>query len=144
MPKFRFLPEIAPAGIAFEAFGKTERQLLENSALALEETIVDTKTIRSRTKETVNLRDLDFSQLLLAMLEHLIFLKKAKQFVFKEIKLGVERENKSWILQGFAYGEKIDPARHKLRVDVKGLIKDLFEVSRKKSGAWRAQVILDI
>ena len=144
MSKFRFLPEIATADIAFEAFGKTERQLLANAAFALEEAMVDTKTVRRRIREILRIRDTDFPRLLFAFLEHLVFLKDAKQLLFREVKLGVERDGKSWILQGFAYGEKIDPQRHKLKIDVKAPTKHLFEVGKTKTGTLRAQVILDV
>ncbi|MBI2405943.1 archease [Candidatus Microgenomates bacterium] len=144
MPNFRFLPEIATADIAFEAFGRTQRQLLENAARALEEAMVDTKTLRNREKEVLNLREGSLSELLFSLLEHLVFLKNAKQLLFKDIKLGVTREGKSWVIQGFAYGERIDPKKHKLKVDVKAPTKRLYEVGKTKTGMLRAQVILDI
>lgn len=142
MPKFRFLPEVdSLKGIAFEAFGKNESQLLQNAAAALQETMVDTKSLRSRVKEPINLRATSIEDLLFALLEHLIFLKDAKDLVFREIKIGFEHQNKSFVLQGFAYGEKVDPSRHNLRLDVKGTVRDLFEVVKTKTG-FRAQVIL--
>lgn len=143
MAKFRFLPEIATADIAFEAFGKTERAVFENAALALEEAMVETKTVRRRVRETVEMRSTNLPDLLFNFLDHFIFLKDAKQLLFREVKLGVERQGKSFILQGFAYGEKIGPERHKLRADIKALSKDLFEISKTKSG-FRAQVILEV
>lgn len=142
MAKFRFLPEVdSIQGIAFEAFGKTERQLLQNSAIALEETIIDTKGVRNRVKVSLNLRATSINDLLFALLEHLIFLKDAKDLVFRDIKLGFEKQNKGFVLQGFAYGEKIDSARHKVRLDIKATARDLFEVVKTKTG-FRAQVIL--
>lgn len=144
MSNFRFLPEIATAGVAFEAFGRTERQLLENAVRALEDAMVDTKTVRNREKEAFNLREGSLPELLFSLLEHLVFLKNAKQLLFKQIKLGVTREGKSWVVQGFAYGERIDPKKHKLKVDVKAPTKHLYEVGKTKSGMLRAQVILDI
>lgn len=144
MPKFRFLPEIATSGVAFEAFGKTERELLQNTALALEEIMVDTKTVHRRVSQALNIRRTSLPDLLFYLLEHLIFLKDAKQLAFREIKVGVERQGKAWVLQGFAYGEKIDPSRHALRSDVKAPTKNLFEVGKTKTGSLRAQVILDI
>ncbi|MBI4057783.1 archease [Candidatus Microgenomates bacterium] len=144
MSKFRFLPEVATGGVAFEAFGKNERELLKNAALALEEAMVDIKTIKSRNKETITMRDADFGKLLFDFLEHLVFLKHAKQLLFRDIRVGVEKEGKSWVMQGFAYGERVDPDRHKLKVNVKGLAKELFDVGKTKSGHYRAQVVLGI
>ena len=143
MPKFRFLPEVA-TGIAYEARGTTERALAENAALALFETLVDTKTVRRRTKEALNMRATSVSDLLFTLLTHLIFLKGAKQLYFRDVKLGVERQGKaSWSLQGYAYGERYNPARHKLRSNIKGVSKDLFEV-RKLRNNLCIQVILEV
>lgn len=141
MPKFRFLEDIAARGVAFEAFGRTERQLLENSALALEEAMIDTKTLRRREKEVVQIRSVNLEDLLFRFLEHLIFLKDAKRLLFREAKLGIERQGKSFVLQGFLYGERLDMQRLKMRADIKSLEKSLFEVGKVKNG-FRAQVVL--
>lgn len=144
MPKFRFLTGVTD-GVSFEAFGKTERALFENAALALEEAMVDTKTVRRRAKEVIGLRATNLPDLLFRFLEHLIFLKKAKQLVFREIKLGFEKLGKtSFSLQGFAYGERIDRERHKLRAEIKSPTRHLFEVGKTKTGTLRAQVILEV
>lgn len=144
MVKFNFLPEIAPNGVAFEAFGKMERELLQNCATVLSEAMVDTKTIRRRESQPLNIRRTSFTDLLFYFLEHLIFLKNAKQFLIKNVKVGFEKQGKSFTLQGFAYGEKLDENRHKLRSDIRGVSKDLFDVEKGKSGGLRAQVILEI
>lgn len=142
MPKFKFLSEVG-GGLAFEAFGKSERELLQNSAMALEETMVDTKTVRSRESTALNIRDTSLNNLLFNLLEHLIFLKSAKQLLFRNIKLGFEKQKKSFVLQGFAYGERVDDSRHKLKVDVRGVSKDLFKVEKGEKGL-HAQVILEV
>ncbi len=142
MPKFRFLSDIGKSGVAFEAFGKTERELLQNSALALEEAMVDTRTIRRRESVAINIRDANLSNLLFNLLEHLIFLKHAKQLLFRDVKLGFEKQGKSYVLQGFAYGERIDEARHKLKVNIKASSQNLFKVEKVKNG-FRSQVILE-
>ena len=143
MPKFRFLSGIDKTGAAFEAFGKTERELLQNSALALEEAMVDVRTLRRRESAPLNIRETSLSSLLFKLLEHLIFLKSAKQLLFRDIKLGFEKQGKSYALQGFAYGERLDESKHKLRVNVKGISLDLFEV-KKAGNTFRAQVILEV
>lgn len=143
MPKFRFLSDVDKSGVAFEAFGKTERELLQNSAFALEEALVDTKTIRNRESVPINLRDASLENLLFSLLEQLIFLKNAKQLIFRDVKFGFEKQGKVRVLQGFAYGERIDSSRHKLKVDIKSTSKELFKVEKVKNG-FRSQVILEL
>lgn len=143
MSKFLFLPEVTTSGIAFEAYGRTERKLLQNAAFALEEAIVDTKTLRSRVTEPISIRATSLEDLILRFLEHLFFLKSAKGLVFRDVKLGIERHTKSFVLQGFAYGEVFDSVRHKLRSNVKSLNRDLFEINRSKS-MLSMQVVLEV
>ena len=150
MPKFRFLPEVASGSIAYEAFGKSERQLLENCGLALEEAMGDTRTIRRRLKEVINIRGTSFQAIAFSFLEKIVFLRQAKGMLFREFKLGFEQTGNSFLLQGFAYGENLDPVRHKTRSQIKTIDKSLFEVTevrqnRGKQGkptGFRSQVIL--
>ena len=109
---------------------------------ALEEAMVDTKTVRRRHSQAVNLRGVSLEDLLFGLLEHLLFLKDAKGLLFRQVKLGVSREDKSWVVQGFAYGEKRDDVRHTLKVDVRGISKKLFELKKEKN-VFRTQVFLE-
>lgn len=141
--KFKYLPDIATADLAFEAYGQSERQLLENAALALEEAMVDTKDVGKREKEEIKISEKSLAEGLFSLLEHLVFLKDAKGLLFSKFAFGVEKKGGKFQLSGFAYGEKIERARHKLRVDVKAPTKHLFEV-KKTPGGLRCQVVLDI
>lgn len=141
MSKFRFLPEITTEGVAFEAFGKTERQLFENASIALSETIADTKNIRRNISEQISLRSSDLSELLLIFLDRIIFLKEAKNFLLKQAKVGVEKQGKSWVIQGYLYGEKYNQEKHKLKINVKSVSRRFHELKKGDSGC-RAQVVL--
>lgn len=143
MTKFRFLPDIAIADIAFEAYGKNEEELLEHSALALEEAMVDTKTVEEKIKETIYLKADNLSELLFSLLEELIFLKDVSQLLFCKFNFRVKQQDNALVLKGEAFGEEIDLKKHRLRVDVKAPTKHLFKVEKTKSG-FRARVILDI
>lgn len=143
MLRFKFLPDIATADIAFSAYGRSQAELLENAALALQEAMVDTKEVKPKIKESLILRAGTLSELLFCLLEELIFLKDVKNLLFGQFKFEVKNQNGSLILNTAAWGEKIDPQKHKLKVDVKAVTKHLFKIERTKVG-YRAQVILDI
>lgn len=141
--KFRFLPDLATADIAFAAYGRDRAELLENAALALEEAMVDTKAVAAKIKELLALQADSLPEMLFCLLEELIFLKDVKNLVFGQFKFEVHKQKNSLQLQGEAWGEKIDPQKHKLKVDVKAVTKHLFKVDKTKTG-YKAQVILDI
>lgn len=143
MPKFRFLPDIAIADIAFEAYGKNQAELLTNCALALEEAMVDTKTVEPKVKESLSLKANTLSELLFSLLEELVFLKDVSQLLFCKFNFEVKHQGGTLTLKGGAFGEKIDFKKHKLKVDVKAPTKHMFKVEKTKSG-FKAQVILDI
>lgn len=143
MKKFRFLPDVATADLAFEAFGRDRDELFENAGLALEEAMVKTESVEPRESFSVDKEEENLEELLFSFLEELVFLKDSEQLLFNKLKCRVEQENGKWKLSATLSGEKIDPKKHKLGVDVKAVTKHLFEVGEDKEGYW-AQVILDI
>ncbi|MBI4058866.1 archease [Candidatus Microgenomates bacterium] len=142
MSKFNFLPGISATGVAFEIFGRNERVLLENAAQVLIGVIIDPKAVRNRAKELVNLRKISFEELFLGLLTHLIFLRKGRNFIAKEVKVGVTHEDSSWSAQGYVYGEKFDPLHHKLKMEIESFNINLLNLA-KVNKAWRAQVVFE-
>ena len=144
MTKFRFLPDIATADLAFEAFGRTYDELFENAGLALEEAMVKLDTIEAKEGHTINKEEDSIENLLLSFLEELVYLKDAETAVFNRIKCEVKKEVRGWRLEARVKGEKIDLRMHKLGVDVKAPTKHLFKIEKLPNKTYRAQVILDV
>ena len=143
--KFRFLPDIATADLAFEAFGKTPSELFENAALALEDSMVKLDNVEPSKIHHVTRKEDSLEDLLLSFLEELVFLKDAEQMVFSKISCEVKKVNSGqWTVYSEISGEKIDPKKHKLGVDVKAVTKHLFKVEKLSNKTFRAQVILDV
>ncbi len=142
MERFRFLEKIAIADIAFEAYGNTLEELFESSALALFEAMVKVDTVQAKEIEIVKLESDKIEDLLFDWLSELVYLKDAKAMLFASFHLKIEDKRK-YSLLAEANGEKIDPAKHHLKVDVKAVTYHMLEVKREE-GRWTAQVILDI
>ncbi len=130
------------ADVLFEAEGKTLGELFEAAGLATEETQIDLKGLKSKIKKEIKLKNESVEMLLFDFLQELIFLKDAKLLLFSKIKVSVS-EGKTNKLKATLEGEKIDPKKHELKVDVKAVTLHRFEVKKTKSG-WFARVILDI
>ncbi len=142
---FRFLPDIATADLAFEAFGKTPSELFENAGRALEEAMVSPETVEPTKKYTINKEEESLEELFFVFLEELVFLKDADQMVFSKIECKVvQMENGKWKMETQVYGEAIDLGKHKLGDDVKAITKHLFEVKQLPNKTFRCQVILDV
>jgi SHS2 domain-containing protein len=141
--KFNFLEKLVTADIAFEAFGKNLNQLFENSALALNETMVDTKTVSAKVKKIFKLQNAELNNLLVDFLNEIIYYKDADSMIFSKFKVKVEQKDKLWKLTAEIFGDKIDWKKHKLLADAKAATWHMFEL-QKKGKVWRAQVVIDI
>lgn len=139
---YRFLEDTAIAEAAFEAFGKTEKELLENSATALFEVMADTKKIGPKTKVEIRLFARDLEELLFKWLSELVFIKDAQEIVFGEFELEIKKEN-GFELDARCFGEHIKYPDARLRNDVKAITKHLFEIKKEK-GKFKAVVVIDI
>ena len=137
MMKYKFFDHTAD--VAFEAYGKTLEELFENSALAVFETMVDLKTVSGDIKKTIKLEAESEERLFLDFLEELIFLKDSDFMVFNRFEAKI-KNNK---LIAAAYGDKINPGKHKLKVDVKAVTMQKFKFEKTKTG-YKAFVIIDI
>ncbi|MBI2147186.1 archease [Candidatus Woesearchaeota archaeon] len=145
--KYRFLPDIATADIAFDAYGKTLDALFTNAALATCATIANLKTITPRIAKAVKLENKDIERLLFELLEEIIYLKDAELLLFSAAKVAVKKDAES---KGGAYhltavlkGEKINHAKHELHNDVKAVTMHLFQIAKARTG-YKARVVLDV
>ena len=135
--KYKFFDHTAD--VAFEAYGKTLNEVFENAALAVFETMVDLKTVDSKHKKVIRLEAENEERLFLDFLEELVFLKDFKYMVFNKFEVNINNNR----LDAVIYGEKINPSKHDLRVDVKAVTMHKFKLEKIKAG-YKAFVILDI
>ncbi|MBI4163297.1 MAG: archease, partial [Candidatus Aenigmarchaeota archaeon] len=115
------------ADVLFEAEGKDLSELFEAAGLATEETQVDLKGIKQKIRKEIKLEKESVEMLLFDFLQELIFLKDAKLLLFSKIKVSVS-EGKVNKLNAVLEGERIDPKKHELKVDVKAVTLHRFEV----------------
>ena len=81
----------------------------------------------------------DQEELLVAWLNELLYLFDADNLIFRRfeiINLGQEK------LRAIAYGEKVDPSRHRLKTQVKAATYHLLKLER--DNGFKAQIILDV
>jgi len=141
MKKYKFFDHTAD--VLFEAYGKTLNELFENSALALQETQTDLKDVKQKIKRKINLKNKSVEMLLFDFLQELIYLKDADYMLFSKFKIKIKKDKNNYILNSEVSGEKINPKKHELKVDVKAITLHKFYVKKIKD-KWKAQIILDI
>jgi len=137
--KYKFLDHTAD--VMFEAYGSSLSELFENSALATEETMINLKQIKQKTKKEINLENKNIENLLYDFLAELVYLKDAELLLFSKVKASIKKD-KVYKLKVVLFGEKLTK-KHDQKVDVKAVTWHNFKISKVKA-KYKARVILDI
>jgi len=78
--------------------------------------------------------------LLLDWLNGLVYEMSARRMVFGRFAVSIDGDR----LNGRAWGEPVDRARHRPAVEPKGATLTALKVERRADGAWIAQTIVDV
>lgn len=104
--------------------------------------IEDINSIADLESRTIMAEDDAIDMLLFQLLQELIFFKDAEQLLLRLSKVDIQHGEGPFRLKAEAYGERLDPARHIQRVDVKAVTLHHFRVEQT-AGRWEAFIILD-
>ena len=141
---YRYLPDIAIADVAFEAWADTPEELFVAAAEATMNVMVgDLSAIAGCEERAIRAVEAELDMLLFQLLQELIFFKDAEKLLLRIKEIGIRRLEKGFALEARACGETLDPSRHDLVVDVKAVTLHRFRVEQTAQG-WQATVILDI
>ncbi|MGA2260755.1 MAG: archease [Acidobacteriota bacterium] len=141
---YRYLPEIAIADVAFEAWAETLEDLFRAAADATMNVMVgNLDTIAARETRFIRVEETEVDMLLFQLLQELLFFKDAEQLLLRIKDIEIRRVGGNYQLKAEARGEVLDPGRHDLVVDVKAVTLHRFRVERSPRG-WDATVILDV
>lgn len=100
-------------------------------------------SIEDRVRYPIKLDDASDEMLLFNFLQELIFLDDAEQLLLRVPHVEILKDKGIYPLTAGATGEKLNPLRHELLVDVKAVTLHRFNVKQTPEG-WEATVILDI
>jgi SHS2 domain-containing protein len=89
------------------------------------------------------LEEPDVELLLLRFLNELVYLRDARRLLLRPGELRVEETPEGARLEATLLGESLDPARHRLAVDVKAATAHALSLVRE-NGGFRATVTLDV
>jgi SHS2 domain-containing protein len=141
---YKYLDEIATADVAFEAHGETLEELFAAASDATMNVMVDNIDGIARMESlSLSLDAETIDMLLFALLQELIFYKDARELLLRIENIRIVKTAGQYHLDAAACGEKINPAKHNLIVDVKAVTLHKFKVEQTPEG-WETMVILDI
>jgi SHS2 domain-containing protein len=142
---YRFVENLTVADVAFIAKGKTLEALFSSAGQAVTATMVkNLRTVRKREIRNFDLTSEALDLLLFNFLQEIVYFKDVDQLLLSRFQLRIESKDPNQPhLTGQGHGERIDPARHALLVDVKAVTLHKFELVKERGG-WKATVVLDI
>ncbi|MGD1092445.1 MAG: archease [Bryobacteraceae bacterium] len=128
------------ADIGVRGIGPTMEEAFEQAAVALAAVITDPSRVEPRNELIIQCQAPNLEVLLVDWLNALIYEMAVRRMILARFRVRIDGDR----LQGTAWGEEADVARHEPAVEVKGATyTDLF-VGQNAEGEWVAQCIVDV
>ena len=129
---------------ALEPGAITHAKLVLERITRIDDTLLDARDIHFPSHHRLDrhvLPELDL--LLLQFLQELLFYKDAQRLLLRVYAVQITTHDQRFALEARAAGEPLDPARHALGADVKGVTLHRLQVVQTSNG-WEATVVLDV
>lgn len=136
--KYRQLSHTADLGLRI--WGESPEELFENAGAALTAVLTDRRRLRRQKTEKIRVEAPDLEALLVAWLNHLLYLYDVDAFLGREFQV---LQLTAQSLTAKARGDYFDPSRHVARTAVKAATYHHLEIVNR-NGGWQATVILDL
>ena len=136
MDPFRIVEDLT-SDVMFKAYGKTEGELLENSARALFNIMCETKEVENKKKIEVEVEGESLGDLLYNWLSRVLGESEINNMFFMDVKCQIEDSK----LKAVLFGNDSNPENGK--VHIKAITMYKFEVKEDREG-FEATVSCDI
>ncbi|MBU6480986.1 MAG: archease [Nitrospirae bacterium] len=137
-PNWEHFPHEADMGV--RGIGSTKEAAFEGAALALTAVITDPAEVMPTQPVTVACEAPDDELLLVDWLNALVYEMATRKMLFSRFAVRLNDHG----LQGTAWGEPVDVARHQPAVEVKGATYTELSVKQDEQGRWIAQCVVDV
>lgn len=128
------------ADIGIRVYGGSLAELLQNAALALLSLITDRDSVRSVEEVVIEAEAETGEELLIKMLSEILYIHQVRKMVFSEAEIEL---TDGYRLKGRLKGEKIDPGRHELLLDIKAATYHNLKI-KTVNDRFMAEIVFDI
>ena len=128
------------ADIGIRGFGTTPAEAFEQAALAMTAVVTDPREVRPEQEVVLRCAAANLELLLVDWLNAVLCEMGARRMLFGRFEVDLAGTR----LTGRAWGEPVDPARHRPAAEVKGASYAALRVARGPDGLWVAQCIVDV
>jgi tRNA nucleotidyltransferase (CCA-adding enzyme) len=128
------------ADVGVRGIGPSREAAFEMAALALTAIVCDPSEVAGAQPVEIECTAPDEALLLVAWLNAVIYEMATRRMLFGRFNVAIDGLR----LEGRAWGEAVDVARHRPAVEPKGATFTELHVGRDGSGEWRAQCVVDV
>jgi tRNA nucleotidyltransferase (CCA-adding enzyme) len=127
------------ADMGVRGFGETEAEAFEQAALAMTAVVTELDAVDACEEVVIDCEAPDRELLFAEWLNGLISEMSARRMLFRRFAVQLEGQR----LHGRAWGEHVDPVRHRPAVEIKGATYTALRVAYER-GQWVAQTVVDV
>jgi len=138
---YEILEHEADAGV--RGIGSSLEEAFCEAARGMFSLMVDLEEVRPERAVPVAVEAETLEVLFVSWLGELLALRDLEGMVFSQFEVKIKKADGGWALEGKAYGEPLDPARHKPAVEVKAATYYGVKVG-KDDGRYIAQCVVDL
>jgi tRNA nucleotidyltransferase (CCA-adding enzyme) len=128
------------ADMGVRGVGATKEEAFEQAAVAMTAVVTDPRDIAPLEEIDVECEAPDDELLLAEWLNALIYQMSTRRMLFARFEVRFDGSR----LRGRLWGEPVDVGRHSPAVEVKGATYTQLKVVRDETGAWVAQLVVDV
>jgi SHS2 domain-containing protein len=138
MAKFEIIEHTADVGI--RAWGDSIEEAFENAALGMFSIIADVSKVDLIGEAEVRVNNESLDELLVDWLSELLYLFDAERIFLGKFEVKIDKKDR-YYLKGRVYGEKYDPKKHGMGVEIKAVTYHMLKVDTDKN---EVEVLFDI
>ncbi len=127
------------ADIGIRGIGESIEKAFEEAAVSMVAVICDPETIEAKEQIQIICEGKDRELLLADWLNAIIYEMATRNMLYSKFEVRIEAEK----LAGKAWGEKADPEKHDMAVEVKAATYSQLAVENQ-DGKWTAQCVVDV
>lgn len=128
------------ADIGVRGVGPTPETAFEQAALAMTAVATDPERVAPGEPVEIACEAPDIELLLVDWLNRLIFEMATRHMLFSRFAVRLEGSS----LRATAWGERVNAAKHRPAVEIKGATYTELKVAPVKNGLWLAQCVVDV
>ena len=130
MKKFEIIEHTADVGI--RAWGDTIEEAFEQAALGMFSIIADVSKVDFIGEAEVRVENEEMDGLLVDWLSELLYLFDAERIFLGKFEVNIEERDGRYFLKGRVFGERYDPKKHGMGVEIKAVTYHMLKVDMEK------------